>query len=279
MNRQPAISFAFPRPGPALWAILGVTAALGIFTAFLATWVPGGEQVFLALACRPDRAFTQPWRLLSSGLLTDPTHQSHLVFSLAGLYFLGASLERRWGSWRFVRFVALTILLGNLATLAVARVVPADAQERFRPDLLFGPTAAIAGIAVAWSREFRDSTVNLFLVLPVRARTLLWLTIGLCALDLVYPAGLPEGVVAPFGGIIAGLILGGSPSLARTAWLHVRLAFLRRRASGLHVQDALRPKAAQRPRAGGAPLRIVRGGGVDDVLKKRQPPKDKRYLN
>ena len=278
MNRQPAMSFAFPRPGPALWAILGVTTGLGIFTAFLATWVPGGEQVFLALACRPERALTQPWRLLSSGLLTDPTHQSHLVFTLAGLYFLGAPLERRWGAWRFVRFVALSILLGNLATLAVAGVVPADAQHRFRQELLFGPTAAITGIAVAWSREFQDSTVNLFLILPVRAKTLLWLTIGFCALDLVYPAGLPEGVIAPFGGVIAGLLFGGSPSLARTAWLHVRLALLRRRSSGLHVKDALSPKAGPRPRPGAAPLRVVRGG-IDEVLKKRQPPKDKRYLN
>ena len=133
-------------------------------------------------------------------------------------------------------------------------------------------------IAIAWSREFHNSTVNLFLVVPIRGRTLLWITIGFCVLDLVYPAGLPEGVVAPFGGIIAGLLFSGSPSLVRTAWLHVRLVFLRRRAAGMRVEDVLSPKPKRRPRPGAPPLRVV-SGGVDDVLKKRTPPKDKRYLN
>jgi membrane associated rhomboid family serine protease len=278
MNGQPAMSMGFPKPGPALWAILGTTAVLGVFSAFLATWVPGGERVFAVLACEVDGAFTQPWRLLTSGLLTSPSHWSHLLFSLAGLYFLGASLERRWGPWRLVRFFAIAILLGNLATIAAAAVVPPDAQARFHPEFVFGPMAAITAIAVAWSIEFRDATVNLFLFLPVRAKTLLWLTIGFCVLDLVYPAGLPEGVVAPFGGVVAGLLFGGSPSLARTAWLRVRLLFLRRRAAGLRLDDVLFPKPKRRSRPGSPPLRVV-PGGIDEALKKRSLPKDKKYLN
>jgi|SRR5579883_389927 len=278
MNGQPAFSLALPKPGPALWAILIGTAALGVFTAFFATWVPGGEQVFYALACRLDRAFAQPWRLLTSGLLTSPAQLSHLLFSLVGLYFLSPPLERRWGSWRFAGFVAVSVLLGNLATLGVSAIVPADAQERFHPAMTFGPIAVITAIAVAWSREFHDSTVNLFFVVPMRGKTLLWVTIAFCALDLVYPAGMPEGVVAPFGGVVSGLLFGGSPSIVRAAWLRLRLAVLRRRSASLRVEDILASKPKRRPRQGGPPLRVVSGGG-DDVLKKRTPPKDKRYLN
>jgi membrane associated rhomboid family serine protease len=277
MSSQPAMSFAFPKPGPALWGVLIVTTLFGIFTALFATWVPGGEQVFMALACERARAFTQPWRLLTSGLLTSPLHQSHLLFSLAGIYFLGAPLERRWGPWRFARFYGIAILFGNLSTLALAALAPDDAQLRFRPEMVFGPTAAITAIAVAWSREFRESTVSLFLVLPVRAKTLYWVTIALCVLNLIYPAGLPEGVIAPFGGIVAGLLWGGSPSLARRAWLNVRLAILRRRSGGMGAGDILSPKAKRRP-GSGPPLRVV-SGGVEETLKKRPPPKDKRYLN
>jgi membrane associated rhomboid family serine protease len=272
------MTFAFPKPGPALWAVLGAMAALGILSAFLATWVPGGERVFEALVCDLDRAFTQPWRLLTSGLITSPGQWSHLLFSLAGVYFLGAPLEQRWGAWRFARFFALSIVCGNLAMIAAAAVMPPDAQARFHPEHVFGPMAAITAIAVAWSREYRDSTVNLFLVLPVRAKTLLWVTIGFCVLDLVYPAGLPEGVVAPFGGVVAGLLFGGSPSLARTAWLRFRLAFLHRRAARMTVDDVLSVKPKRRPHTGTPPLRVVRGG-VDEALEKRTPPKDKRYLN
>jgi hypothetical protein len=89
---------------------------------------------------------------------------------------------------------------------------------------------------------------------------------------------MPEGVVAPFGGLLAGLIFGGSPSLARTAWLHLRLALLRRQSTSLRVDDGPAQKPARRPRPGAPPLRVV-SGGLDEVLKKRTPPKDKRYLN
>jgi membrane associated rhomboid family serine protease len=278
MNGQPATSLAFPKPGPAVWTLLAVTAALGVFTAFLATWVPGAERLFLDLACRVDRAFAQPWRLVTSGLLTDPEHPTHLLFSLMGIYFLSPPLERRWGSRRFAVFAALAIVLGNLATLAVGAVVPPDAQARFHPEILFGPGSLIVAIAVAWSREYSDAIVNLLFVLPVRGRTLLWATIGWCVIDLIYPAGLPEGVVAPFGGIVCGLLLGGSPSLVRSAWLRLRLLILRRRASTLRVEDILSPKPKRRPRPGAPALRVL-SGGIDEVLKKRTPPKDKRYLN
>ncbi len=269
---------AFPRPGRALWAVLVAMTVLGVLTAFLATWTPGTDYTFRWLACRLDRSFSEPWRLVTSGLLTNPEHWSHLLFSLAGLYFLGASLERRWGSWRFARFLAIAVVFGNLATIAVDAMAPADAQGRFHPAFVFGPTAALAGVAVAWSREFADSTVNLFLVIPVRGQVLLWVTIAICALDLVYPSGLPEGVVAPFGGVTAGLLFGGSPSLSRRAWLRARLLVLRRRSSSPRVDDIFSPKPRRRPRPGSPPLRIVPGGAEDD-LAKRVLPKDKRHLN
>src|ERR1700722_4406051 len=278
MNGQPAMSFAFPKPRRALWIVLIALASFGLFTAFLGTWVPGGKLVFNLLGYEPERTLTQPWRLLTSGLLTSPEHWSHLLFSLAGLYFLGAPLEARWGSWRFARFLGLAVLVGNLTVLALGLVVPEGVQGRFHPGFVFGPTAVITAIAVAWSREYAQSTVNLFFVVPVRGKVLFWVTIGFCVLDLIYPEAIPEGVVAPFGGVIAGLLWGGSPSLARTTWLHLRLAFLRRRSSNIRMEDVLSSKPKRRPRAGTPPLRVV-PGGLQEVLKKRTPPKDKRYLN
>jgi len=141
------------------------------------------------------------------------------------------------------------------------------------------PQDTITAVAVAWSREYAQSTVNLFFFVPVRGKVLFWITIGFCVLDLIYPSGIPEGVVAPFGGVIAGLLWGGTPSLARTGWLHLKLAVLRRRSSSIRVEDVLSSKPKRRPRGPGSPpLRVV-PGGLDEVLKKRTPPKDKRYLN
>lgn len=274
----PQLSVAFPRPGRALWTVLIAVGALGILTALLATWGGGAGAIFSWLVYEPSHGFAQPWRLLTSGLLTSPASWGHLLFALVGLYFLGAPLEKRWGASRFVRFLALSVIFGNLATMLVDRLIGDAAPERFHPAFVFGPAAAITAIAIAWAREYADSTVQLFMVLPIRGRVLFWITIGFCVLDLVYPAGMPEGVVAPFGGLVAGLLFGGTPSLARTTWLHFRLALLRRQSSNVRVEDVLSRKPARRPRSGAPPLRVV-PGGLEEVLKKRTPPKDKRYLN
>jgi hypothetical protein len=143
---------------------------------------------------------------------------------------------------------------------------------------VYGASAAIAAIAIAWSRDNADLTVRLFFVLPMRGRWLFWVTIGLCVLDLAYPKAIPEGVVAPFGGIAVGLLFAGSPSAARSLYLRLKLALLRRRSRSLSVADVLSPKAPRRPRSGAPPLRVV-SGGLEDALRKRNPPKDKRYLN
>jgi membrane associated rhomboid family serine protease len=275
----PQVSLAFPKPGRALRTVLIVMAVLGIGLALAATWGHGALTVFSWLLFEPARGFAQPWRLVTSGLLTSPASWGHLLFSLLGLYFLGAPLEQRWGSWRFVRFLILAVVLGNLTTWLVDRTIGDAAPERFHPAYAFGPAAAITAVAIAWAREYADSTVQLFMVIPIKGRALFWITVGFCVLDLVYPAGMPEGVVAPFGGLIAGLLWGGTPSLMRTAWLHVRLALLRRQSSGgVHVEDVLARKPPRRPRPGAPPLRVV-SGGLEEVLKKRTPPKDKRYLN
>jgi membrane associated rhomboid family serine protease len=279
MDGRPQVALAFPRPGRALRVLLATVLMLGVFNALLATWIPHGAQVFLALACDFDKLrHWQLWRVLTSGLLTSHANFGHLLFTLAGLYFLAPDLERRWGPGRFLRFFAYAVIAGNGIVMLVSALTPPDGQERFHPEVAFGASSAIAAIAVAWARDNANRTVNVFFVLPVRGSWLVWVTIGFCVLDLVYPNGLPEGVVAPFGGVVVGLLLGGSPSLARALWLHARLALLRRRAAGLTVEEVLSAKPKRRPRPGGAPLRVL-PGGLDDVLKKRTPPKDKRYLN
>lgn len=276
MDGRPTPSLAFPKPGKALTALLVAMGALGVTTALLTSLgVSHGDLVSAWLACRPHHVLTSPWTFVTSGLVTSPESFTHLFFSLLGLYFLGAPLERRWGGRRLILFLAAAVLAGNLMNLAMSTVA---LPGRFDPSLVYGPSAAIAAIAVAWSREYPSAIVNLFFFVPVRGRVFLWITIGLCALDLIYPAAMPEGVLAPFGGVVVGLAFGGSPSLLRRTWLQLRLLVLRRRSGKLSAQEWLTPKAPRRPRPGAPPLRVV-PGGLEDALKNRTPPKDKRYLN
>jgi membrane associated rhomboid family serine protease len=279
MDRSQPVSLGLPKPGRALKGVLLAILVLGVYSAFVGAWLPRAYDVFDALACDLEKLrHGQVWRIVTSGLLTSPDHYGHLVFTLLGLYFLAPDLERRWGAGRFLRFLAYAIVAGNLAVLFVDELAPAGAQPRFHPELVYGASAAIAAVAVAWSRDNADMTVQMFFVVPMRGRWLFWITVGFCVLDLIYPTALPEGIVAPLGGVAAGIVFGGSPSPVRSLYLRLKLAVLRRRSHTLSATDVLAPKGTRRPRAGAPPLRVV-PGGLEDALRRRNPPKDKRYLN
>lgn len=286
--REPGqIVAAFPRPGRALKAVLVIIAVSAVLGAVIVHWTPGGTfgaELYSWLAFEPralvqtDR-FPRIWTLLTSGLLTLPQGISHAVWSLIGLYFLSTDLEQRWGGARLIRFFALAVLIGNL-TVLVGTYLPFS-NRIFSPDLVVGPFAAIFATAIAWSKENAHRQIRFMLFLPMSGRTLFWLTIGMAVLSLVFLQGTPEGALAPLGGVFAGLLFGGTPSPIRSLWLRIKLGSMRRR-GGITVEQLLREDKAPRARtkrAGKAPpLRIVQGG-LEEDLKNRKPPKDKRYLN
>jgi len=274
----------FRKPGPALRTTMIVLAVAGLVNALLWNWIPGGDVVFKNLALQVDAIRDGAWwrlyALFTSGLLTLPTSSagiSHLFFTIIGLYFLSTDLEARWGTWRFVRFLVSSVVIGSLLVMFFDAVTPRSVPIFHPGDAVFGASAALSGTAVAWSREQPNAQIRLFFLLPVTGRWLLWITIGFCFLELLYTSPIPEGRLAPFGGVFAGLLLGGSPSVVRRLYLQAKLWVLRRSGAPrvqIELEDAPRQK---KPRSGGPPLRVVYGGADD--LSKRRPPKDKRYLN
>jgi membrane associated rhomboid family serine protease len=282
--REPGevVSAAFPRPGRALKGVLAAVAVFAITGAIIVNWAPGGKtgfELFQLLAFDPHKP-ARAWTFLTSGILTSPLGFSHALWSLIGLYFLTTDLEKRWGGARMLRFLAASVIMGNLTVLAVSQLPLSNGI--FHPELAFGPMAAITATAMAWAKENSTRQIRLFFFLPISGRTLYWITIGFAVLALLFMQGAPEGAAAPFGGILAGLLFGGSPSPMRSLWLRTKLAFMRRKGHTLTVESITgtpeRPRTAKRSKAGGPPLRIVQGG-LEEDLKNRKPPKDKRYLN
>jgi membrane associated rhomboid family serine protease len=288
--REPGeIAAAFPRPGRTLKVVLGLLAVLAIVGAVVVHWAPGGATgwgLFKLLAFEPQALFRSDriprvWTLVTSGLLTSPEGISHALWSLVGLYFLTTDLEKRWGGSRMIRFLLLSVLFGNLAVLA-GSFLPIS-KDVFHPPLVIGPLAAITATAIAWSKENAHRQIRFMFFLPMSGRTLYFITIGGAILAIVFLQGAPEGAFAPIGGVAAGILFSGSPSPMRALWLRIRLGSMRKR-GGITVQDLLGdmdPGSRPRPtkRSGKAPpLRIVQGG-LEEDLKNRKPPKDKRYLN
>lgn len=277
---------ALPKPGKALRATLVVLAAVSVVSAVVVHWIPGGRQgteLFTLLTFHTGlRAiYMEPWRLVTSGLLTSPEGISHTLFTLLGLYFLGTDLERRWGGARLIRLLVIAVLAGNLLAWLFAQLFPGVAL--FNGRALFGPEAALVATAIAWGRENPTAQIRLFFFLPLTGKRFIWVTLGFCVLGLVYTQSQPEGVVAPFGGALVGYLLGGSPSVLRKLYLQVKLAILRQKGPVLTVESLLDDDKSSRPKTpskgGKTPsLRVVYGGLEDDPEAKKGP-KDKRWLN
>lgn len=282
--REPGeIVAALPRPGRTLKALLAIVAIFAVVGAVVVNWAPGGatgKNLFLLLAFDPGQPWKHPWSILTSGLLTSPEGVTHALWSLLGLYFLTPDLEKRWGGARLIRFLAFAVVFGNLAVFAGDHLLPAS-MGLFHPPLAFGPMAAITAAVIAWSKEHADRQIRFMFFLPMSGRTLYRVTIGLAFLSLLFLQNSLEGALAPLGGILTGILFSGSPSPVRALWLRLRLASMRRKGGGVTVEDLLgedRPSRPRTVRKGGPPLRIVQGG-LEDDLKNRKPPKDKRYLN
>jgi len=281
--REPGevVSAAFPRPGRALKVVLAVLATFALGTAIVLNWAPGGARgsaLVHWLVMTPGAVLSRPWTLVTSALVT--LGFSHALWSLVGLYFFAPDLEKSWGAARLVRFLVASVVFGNLAVLAFD-AVPLS-HGIFHPQAVCGPMAMIGAVTVAWAKENAGRQLRFMFFLPMSGKTLYWITIAFAVLAVVFAEQLPEGAVAPFGGIAAGILLGGSPSAIRSLWLRLRLGSLRRRGGGLDF-DAIpgsgdRPRPTKRAGKGGPPLRVVYGG-LEDDLKNRKPPKDKRYLN
>jgi membrane associated rhomboid family serine protease len=281
------IALRLPRPGRALKLVLGLVIGFAILGAVMGdvvnTWLafyPGDFTSFF----KDAKHIPHVWAVVTSGVLTPPD-VIHLVFVLLGLYFLTPELERRWGGPRLLRFLAIAIALGNAAVLA-GSFLPI-ARPTFHPTFAIGPLAAIAAITVAWAKDNWTATSRFMGILPMSGRVLFYLAIA-ASVAAVFSSDMSEGVFAPLGGVVAGVLFAGNPSPARTAWLKFRLGRMRRQAggTGITVSDLLgdtesprssRP-ASKRSNPKGPALRIVQGG-LDDELKNRKLPKDKRYLN
>lgn len=201
------------------------------------------------------RLVTAPWLHLVSG----PGAVSHLLTTLLLLYFFGTPLQSAWGDRRFLWVIGAAALGGELLQVGAMWLLPASVAQGLGQPVLLGGHAAALACLVAWGMSHRDATVYLFFALPVRGVVVAGAAVAFSLLNLIAAGAAPEGMLAPFGGMLVGYLLGGStPS-------PLRKAFLRRKLRKL--------EAAGPPKRGAAGLRVVPGG------RQGEGKRDGRWLN
>jgi membrane associated rhomboid family serine protease len=146
-----------------------------------------------------------------------------LLLALLALWLLGAALEQRWGTRRFVTFYFLTSVVGALATALVGIVVPS-----VRTYPYYGNWAAIEGLIAAFAVLLPDAQIFLYVV-PVQARWMLPISAGITVLYMLmdlphWYAYLPQLFGLGAGVLFAGGVSPGSVFLRfRVWWIDRRL--------------------------------------------------------
>lgn len=264
------MQLGLPRPGKALVGLMLVLGGLWLMFAVGLNWGGAPASVFLLFTGETQAILHgQVWRLFTAPLLHNPSDFWHVVLTLVGLYFLGSRLEESWGAGRFFRFIAISAVGAYLVQMVAELVLPASIAARLVPEHWLGMEPAVAAVAIAWALTFRGQTVRLFFVLPVTSGVLVASVVGFALLQVIAAAVPPEGLVAPFGGMLFGWLLGGgTPSPLRKAWLKLRLA---------QLDTEARREGAQRKRRNPGGLRVIPGGRADDDDEGKGP--DGRWLN
>jgi len=247
---------------------------LGLFAIWLAfavglNWGGASPAIFELLCGNTERILHgEIWRLFTAPLLHIPSGTiSHILFTLLGLYFLSPSLEREWGPKRFLRFLGGSAVFAYAFQMVVELALPATVAEKVVPSMWFGAGAVVSAVSIAWALTFRGRTINLMFVIPVTTRGLLIFVVLMNVMYLIAQVAAPEGLIAPFGGMLAGWLFGsGSPSPLRRAWLKLKLAQL--------DAEARREADARKQRVAKSGLQVLEGGrGRDsDDDEPKKPP-------
>ncbi|MCA9131895.1 MAG: rhomboid family intramembrane serine protease [Planctomycetales bacterium] len=141
--------------------MLIVVNAVVFVANYLFTNRSGG--LMFGLALKPSD-LAQPWQwyhLVTYGFAHDPRNIFHILFNMLTLYFLGQSVENKYGKWEFLRFYLLAIVLGGLVWSAMR--LGAESGP------LLGASGGATAVAMLFVFSFPQSTLYLYGALPVKA--------------------------------------------------------------------------------------------------------------
>ncbi|MHC4557459.1 MAG: rhomboid family intramembrane serine protease, partial [Planctomycetota bacterium] len=173
-HHAPQMRMTFPKITPVVKWLLIIN--IGVFLVSIII-KPLGIFIYDSFQLDPvwPRAL-QLWRLISYQFLHSQTLVWHIFMNMIGLFFLGPTLERHWGSKRFLPFYLGCGVAGGLFYLLLIGINFLE-----RPLPMVGASGAILGMLAACAILFPHFVV-VILLFPVPIRLA---AVGLTAVYLV----------------------------------------------------------------------------------------------
>ena len=167
----------------------------------------------------------QVWQLVTALFIhgaPNDTGAMALFFDLLGLWFVGASVERDFGRRKFLLFLFVPAIVGNVATTGLALLVHANL-------LVWGTSGAIMGLFVVFARRYNRTPVRVFGALVMEARLLVLLLIGLSVFSALMN-GAWVALIGELVGLAVAYVMSGGRGAGLSELLHrLRTSNARRR--------------------------------------------------
>jgi membrane associated rhomboid family serine protease len=214
----------------------GALIVLGLQVGLSLIWLMGNRDVKANIAewvaASPSQVFEhyRVWTLVTSPLL----EMGFLSLLLTGLmmWMLVPTLERFWGTARFLRFVAITSIAGTIAGCLVGYLLGNDIA-------ITGLSPMIIGAVVAFGVIYARQPVQFFGVLPLSGREFMFGMLAVFALSAILQGHWEPGAAQAAAAIAAAIMTSKrwSPGLAWKRW---RIARARARLSV--IEGGVKPK-------------------------------------
>ena len=195
-RNAPQMRMSFPKLTPVVKWLLIIN--IGVFLAAI-TIKPLGIFIYqwFELDARSLGRALQVWRLISYQFLHDPDYYWHIFLNMLGLFFLGPTLERHWGSRRFLPFYLGCGVAGALFYMLLVGV-------KFLPPIpMVGASGSILGMLAACAILFPQFVVFIF-IFPVPIRIAAIGLTGVYFLFVVTKGANAGGHAAHLAGMAAG---------------------------------------------------------------------------
>jgi membrane associated rhomboid family serine protease len=138
------------------------------------------------------------WQLITFQFLHGSV--GHLLGNGLGLYFFGRTVEARLGTKEYLRIYFLSGLGGGALQLLLAWTVP-----NFFGGYVLGASAGVLGLIAAFALMEPEATIFLNFFIPLKAKYLLWIELGISLFFVLMPAGRGVADAAHLGGILTAI--------------------------------------------------------------------------
>src|SRR5580704_1453482 len=216
-----ASSFSFG-PGPistALKAIIGANVAMFLVTTAL-------PQLRVQLGLVPMWVVHQLrlWQLVTymfihAGVL-------HILFNMLMLWFLGAELERLWGTRFFVKFYFVCGIGAGVLTVLLSLLPYGPLAQLYTSDII-GASGAVYGLLLAYGLYFPDRPIYMYFVFPIPARIFVIILGALAFFSSFSDNGDGLANATHLGGLIVAYVYLKGLRLRLNPWADVKYRYVK----------------------------------------------------